>query len=177
MICEALRAARLSDLSPNLLEREVGQQVDQDLSMTAQADGPANRGGCRVDQAALDAGPGDHAFATAIEVAEAQADRLQRLARKPAFEDLAPAVCDIKTAVGRLECFDVCANVPQGLDPAAVRAQLRPTRAPEREDRRARADQERTGGRFELQRMTLRLLSPARPAVTHVEAHALGAQP
>jgi len=70
VIREALRSAWLSDLSSNLLERQVGQQVDQDFGMAVQTDYLANRGGCRVDQATLDARLGDHAFATAIEVAK-----------------------------------------------------------------------------------------------------------
>ena len=130
--------------------------------------------GCRqrVDQAALDAGCGDHELALlahhlAVRVARSDGDRDQRFARVAAAEMRAPV--DIESAVRR-----AAAAPPPPPSPAAAAPRRRRSRAAPSCRRRAPGSPRRPALRLSPSGVAKQQLvaAPAQPAMAHVELHA-----
>ena len=177
MFAEAAFAARFLQIAAQAFRVATRRQIQPQRRSAVAEDAVAQIGRDRIDHAAFDAGRGDHAFALqrvhrAVGILPVRDHRFQRCAGVFVGEMRAPA--DVETAVRRAQRCDIDTAFAQRRHPGAVRAQLRPARAAEREHARLRADAALAVGRIEAQPV---VVVPAQPAMVHVETHAAFAQP
>ncbi|ODU47491.1 MAG: hypothetical protein ABS96_05460 [Lysobacteraceae bacterium SCN 69-123] len=136
VLAEAASLARARQVGTQACRVAAGHQVQFQQRMAVAIDGFAQVGGDGVGQAAFDAVLAGHAFALqllrpAMQVAPVRDDRLQRAAGMALAE--MPAPVEVEAAVGRLQRRDVHAARVQRLHPGAVRAELRPAAAAQRQ--------------------------------------------
>ncbi len=177
MIAEAAGAAWLAEALAQPRFVATRHQIQMQGRFAVARDRVAQQGRQRVDQAALDAGGGDHAFALlglplAVGVAPVSDHRLERAAGETAGQMIAPV--DVEAAVGRLQWRDIDAACGKQRHPAAIGAQFRPTAAAHREHHGIGFDPGLAVRMGETQAMAI---LPAEPAMLHVEANPLLAQP
>ena len=174
---ERARAARMRDLGGDPLCRMRGQKVEPQRGLARLFECIAQRCGQGVDQAAFDAGCGDHELALAIAAAvrgQHCGDGFHRVAGVAGGEVFAPG--DIKTAVGRAEGGEVDPEVGERRRPATVRAEFGPTGAPQGEDDGCGLCRDFASRRGKAQAVAQRRFFNALPAVAHVDAQAAIAQ-
>ena len=185
MVGQGPRAATLGQRRADLRHATPGQQVEQHGGVAVAGDRVAQprRGG--VHQAALDAAGGDDKLALAVEglvlaIVEIQPHRLHRRAGKTLGEIRAPS--DVETAVGRLQRRQVDAARRQPGRPGAVAAKLGPARAAQRQHHRIHRIHSvglqhllalRRGKAQQRGRISV---SPAQPAVAHVQPQSIATQ-
>ena len=172
MFDQAAAVARFFEIALQPLQVAAGREVEVHGRSAIASDGLAQIGGQRVDQAALDAGLSQHAFALqrmfdALPVAPMRDHRFQWCAGMLVRQEFAPA--DVEAAVGRLQRRDVDAARGERLRPRAVRAQLWPAAAAQGQHHGVGGEHGVAIGRGETQRA---IVVPAQPAVVDMELHA-----
>ena len=179
MARQGTRPTGMSHLGLNPLRRTIGRQVDQQGRAAAAVDRIADGRRQGIHQTALDAVVADHRFTRAGRrgvAVKAHGDGFDRLAGKAAAEVLAPAGAvlgpgrgDDEAAIGRLQRCHIHTAFGEQWHPGTVRAELRPTAAPQRQHRRVGRVVARAVGCAEGE-VAIRM--PADPAMAHVKAHA-----